>query len=40
MALIKAKIFLNSMNSPLTKDIEMDDIANVDEKEQIMIKSE
>ena len=40
MAFIKAKTFLIIMNSPLTKDIEMDDIANVDETEQIMIKSE
>ena len=40
IALIKAKTFLNIMNSSLTKDIEMDDIAKVDETEQIMIKSE
>ena len=41
IALIKAKTFLNIMNSSLTKDIEMDNIANVDETEQIsMIKSE
>ena len=34
-------IYLCLMNSSLTKDIEMDDIANVDETEQIsMIKSE
>ena len=38
--LIKAKTILNIMNSSLTKDIEMDDIAKVDETEQIMIKSE
>ena len=38
--LIKAKTFLNIMNSPLTKDIEMVDIANWDETEQIVIKSE
>ena len=40
IASIKAKTFLNNMNSPLNPDIEMNDIANVDQTEQTTNKSE
>ena len=40
IASIKAKTFLNNMNSPLNPDIEMNDIANLDQTEQTTNKSE
>ena len=40
IASIKAKTILNNMNRPLTHDIEMNDIANVDQTEQTTNKSE
>ena len=40
IASIKAKTILNNMNHPLTHDIEMNDIANVDQTEQTTNKSE
>ena len=40
IASIKAKTILNNMNPPLNQDIEMNDIANVDQTEQTTNKSE